>query len=61
MAKRMKNWGILSRDVVHSPSFEFLIKAEVLTRKICSTLSQKVRARNTQGNYLFVMKEESMR
>lgn len=22
MAKRMKNWGILSRDVVHSPSFE---------------------------------------
>lgn len=39
MAKRMKNWGILTRNVVRSPSFEvFFVKAKVLTRKTYSTL-----------------------
>lgn len=63
VAKRMKNWGILSRDAVYSPSFEVFHQGWSPYQKNMLYFISKFRvcARNTQGNYLFVMKEELMR
>lgn len=62
MAKRMKNRGILPRNVVRSPSFEgFFVKAKVLTRKIYSTLSENLGFLQEIHREITYLKEELMR